>query len=100
MVYKNIITDSLPDKVGKSLPGFLETLNSSQDSQTEQSNVFYIDILLNKILHTLTVLQDKLQAGTQLKFLGVVGHRKTYDHLHTLKIEYGADLNWLIPLSS
>ena len=70
-----------------------------------QNNVI-IDILdeyadnKDAILHTLAVLQDKLQVGTQLNFLGVAGDGKTYDHLHALKIEYGADLNsvWLIPL--
>ena len=30
--------------------------------------------------------------------MGVVGDGKTYDHLHALKIEYGSDLDWLIPL--
>ena len=98
MVYKNTITDSMPDKLGKSLQGFLETLDSSQNPQ---SNVVYIDILdehADTILHTLAVLQDKLQVGTRLKVLGVIGDGKTYDHLHALKIENGADLNWLIPL--
>lgn len=79
-------------------------MDSSQHSQIEQSNIVYIDILdehadnKDTILHTLSVQQDKLQVGTKLNFLGVVGDGKTYDHLHTLKIEYGADLNWLIPL--
>ena len=43
-------------------------------------------------------MQDKLKVGTKVNFLGVVGDEKTYDLLHTLKIEYGSDLNWLIPL--
>ena len=79
-------------------------MNSSESSLTEQSNIVYIDILdeyadnKDTILHALSVLQDKLQVGTKVNFLGVVGDGKTYFHLHTLKIEYGSDLNWLIPL--
>ena len=51
-------------------------------------------------MNALSVLQDKLKVGTKVKFLGVVGDGKTYDHLHlhALKIEYGSDLDWLIPL--
>ena len=62
-------------------------MNSSQDSQSEQSNVVYTDILddyadnKDTILHTLSVLRDKLQVGTKLNYLGVVDDRKTYDHL-------------------
>ena len=73
-------------------------MDNSQNPQTEQSNVVYIDILdeyadnKDTILHNLAVLQDKLQVGTRLKFLGVVGDGKTYNPLHALKIEYGADL--------
>lgn len=32
------------------------------------------------------------------KYLAVIGDGKTYDHLHTLKVEYGQELNWLIPM--
>ena len=104
MAYKNMTMDFLSQKRGKSFQGFLETMESSNISETEQSNVVYIDILdeyadnKDTILHSLSVLQDKLQVGRKLNYLGVVGDGKTYEHLHTLKIEYGADLNWLIPL--
>ena len=103
-VYKNAVTDSLPNEAGKTIQSFLETMNITDSPPTEQSNVVYIDILdeytdnEDTILHALSVLQERLQVGTNLNFLGVVGDGKTYGHLHTLKIEYGSDLNWLIPL--
>ena len=50
------------------------------------------------ILDTLALLQDKLEVGTKTKYLAVVGNGKTYDHLHALKVEYGQELKWLIPL--
>ena len=50
------------------------------------------------ILNSLALLQEKLKIGTSVKYLGVVGDGKTYDHLHSLKVEYGEELNWLIPL--
>ena len=104
MIYKNAVTNSLPNETGKTFQGFLETINTLDSSPTEQSNIVYIDILdeyadkKDTILNALSVLQDKLKVGTKVKFLGVVGDRKTYDHLHALKIEYGSDLDWLIPL--
>ena len=39
------------------------------------------------ILHALSVLQDRLQVGTNLNFLVVVGDG---NHLYTLKIEYSS----------
>jgi len=46
----------------------------------------------------IALLQDKLEVGTKTKYLAVVGDGKTYDHLHALKVEYGQELKWLIPL--
>ena len=65
------------------------------------SNVIYLDILdkyadnKETIINTLALLQERLEVGTKLKYLAVVGDGKTYDHLHALKVEYG---QWLIPL--
>jgi hypothetical protein len=50
------------------------------------------------ILNTLALLQEKLEVGSKIKYLGVVGDGKTYDHLHALKVEYDKELSWLVPL--
>lgn len=69
MIYKNMITDFLPNKTGKTFQGFLESMKSSENLQVEQSNVVYINILdeyadnQDTILHALSVLQDRLQVG-------------------------------------
>ena len=37
MIYKNAVSDSLPNETGKTFQGFLETMNTSESSPTEQS---------------------------------------------------------------
>ena len=55
------------------------------------SNVIYLDIIdeyannRDTILNTLALLQERLEIGKSVKYLGVVGDGKTYDHLHSLK---------------
>ena len=93
------MTNSLPNETGKTFQGFLEIINTMDSSPTKQSNIVYIDILneysdnKDTILNVLSVLQDKLKVGTNANFLGVIGDGKTYDHQHTLKIEYGSEAN-------
>ena len=83
MTYKNAMKDSLPNESGKTFQGFLETMNTSESSPTEQSNVVYIDILdeyadnKDTILSALSVLQGKLKVETEVNFLGVGGDGKT-----------------------
>ena len=77
MIYKNAVTDSLPNETGKTFQGFLEIMNTSESSPTEQTNVVYNDHDIldeyadNKhtILNALSVLQDKLKVGTKINFL-------------------------------
>lgn len=98
VLYKISITS---EKTGKCFQSFLEHLSTNQQ---ECSNVVYLDILdeytdnKDTILNSLALLQEKLGVGTSVLHLGVVGDGKTYDHLHSLKVEYGKELNWLIPL--
>ena len=44
-IYKNALTDSLPNETGKTFQSFLEMMNIPESSLAEQSNVVYIDIL-------------------------------------------------------
>ena len=103
MLYKISVQETTPEKTGKCFQSFLE-VSSKPTTEQECSNVIYFDILdeyadnKDTILNTLALLQEKLEIGTSVKYLGVVGDGKTYDHLHSLKVEYGKELNWLIPL--
>ena len=102
MMYKQqIVNESQGKLCGKSPQHFLRCL---EDADTERSNVVYIDILdeyadsKETILHVLGILQKKLSIGHKMKWLAVVGDAKTFTHLEALKIEYGTDPDWLIPL--
>ena len=103
MLYKSLVQQTEPEKTGKCFQTFLEA-SSKPTTEQESSNVIYMDILdeyadnKDTILNTLALLQERLEIGTTSNYLGVVGDGKTYDHLHSLKVEYGEELNWLIPL--
>ena len=103
MLYKASVQETTPEKTGKCFQSFLEA-SFKPTTEQECSNVVYLDILneyadnKDTILNTLALLQERLEIGTSVKYLGVVGDGKTYDHLHALKVEYGEELNWLIPL--
>ena len=103
LLYKISVQEATPEKTGKGFQSFLE-ISSNPTTEQECSNVVYLDILdeyadnKDTILNTLALLQERLEIGTSVTHLGVVGDGKTYDHLHALKVEYGEELNWLIPL--
>ena len=62
---------------------YLDILNEYADNK---------DTSLNTL--RLALLQERLEIGTSVTYLGVVGDGKTYNHLHALKVEYGEELNW------
>ena len=101
MLYKMSVQENLPDKMAKCFQSFM---GISTHNDTECSNVVYLDILdeyadnKNTIHNALALIQERLEVGNKVKYLAVIGDGKTYDHLHTLKVEYGQELNWLIPM--
>ena len=101
MLYKISVQENEAGKTGKS---FLE-VSSKPTTKQECSNVIYLDTLdeyadnKDTIINTLALLQERLDIGSTCKYMGVIGDGKTYDHLHSLKVEYGEELNWLIPLT-
>ena len=103
MLYKASVQETIPEKTGICFQSFLEA-SFKPTTEQECSNVVYLDILneyadnKDTILNTLALLQERLEIGTNVKYSGVVGDGKTYNHLHALKVEYGEELNWLIPL--
>ena len=40
---------------------------------------------------------DEFKVGSDIRHLVVAGDAKTYAHLQSLKLDYGSDLDWLIP---
>ena len=50
------------------------------------------------ITDVLSILHQEFKVGVDLKYLVATGHTKTYVHLQSLKLDYGNDLSWLIPL--
>ena len=81
MLYKISVQENKVGKTGKSFKAFLEDSSKPTTKDT--------------IINT---LQERLDIGSTCKYMGAIGDGKTYDHLHSLKVEYGEELNWLIPL--
>ena len=69
----------------------------------EKSNVVYLDVVnahadnRETVKYVLDNLAKEFHESLDLDHLLVVGDAKTFDHLEALKVEYGEDLDWMIP---
>ena len=83
-----------------SLVTFLSTIFPAE---VVASNYRYLDVLdLNTdsretIGEVLSELRKEFNIGTALEHLVVAGDAKTYQHLQSLKLDYGSELSWLQP---
>lgn len=85
------------------LPSLIHCLKK-QSFESERSNVAYVDILSEKadsketVLKIIGNLHKVFIKELNQKWVLVVGDAKIYDVLQALRIEYGENLRWLIPL--
>ena len=84
------------------IPSFIHCLQK-QSTEAECSNVVYVDVLSEKADSKATLLhigQIHKTFITELdqKWVLVVGDAKIYDVLQAIRIEYGDNVNWLIPI--
>ena len=71
--------------------------------QVSPANYEYLDVLdqnadsRDTIIDVLSCLHEEFHIGEAKNHLVVTGDAKTYQHLQSLKLDYGEELTWLIP---
>ena len=72
-------------------------------STQESSNIIYYKVLEQRcddkatLLGIISELYEEFVVPNKMKWLLLEGDQATYDHLQTIKREYGKDLSWMIP---
>ena len=94
-----------PNQQGIFLPGIPSLLNCIKQQQVDKevSNVVYVQIISERadskdtLVRVIGNLHQTFVLQLRQKWVIVVGDAKTYDLLHSLCIEYGTHLRWLLP---
>ena len=72
-----------PNDCTKSLYSYISVLHQNADDKHTIANV-------------LSLVHDEFHVGRERQHLVVAGDAKTYNHLQTIKREYGSAMSWLI----
>ena len=76
---------------------------STNLSQPEASNIIYYKVLSQRcddketLLNIINDLYQEFVLTKKKKWILLEGDQATYEHLQSIKIEYGNDLSWMIP---
>ncbi len=80
-----------------------ELLQKEFPVQASPAKYEYLDVLdqnadcRDTIVDVLSHLHQEIHIGESREHLIVTGDAKTYQHLQSLKLDYGEELSWLIP---